>query len=297
MSKTLFFYVARLYVVIVLGILGALTVVYAVVDFGDRLSVFIDHPAREVMGLYGFKSLVYIYQLAPAAILLAAGMTVSVFRRRSEWVAMQAVGASRAVIVLPIAVSALLFAGALTVFDELVVTNSGTRIDQIMANSFNRWGNYGAYYFPKQWFRVGPNVFQVRGQTDEDGTIHAVSVFTMSPSFHLDSRIDADEMRNVDGASWSLHNAVSRQFLPNGDSSRTVDAQRVVTFEGTTRDTFRVRIGKPEFMRVRDLIAQQEIRSKVGLPTQEYWLALHNRFAYPMTGFGAAMDSDSGRCG
>ena len=42
-------------------------------------------------------------------------------------------------------------------------------------------------------------------------------------------------------------------------------------------------------MRVRDILDQQQIRAKLGLPTQRFWLALHNRFAYPMTGVGAAM--------
>jgi len=289
MSRTLFIYIARLYLLLTLTILGALTLVYLVVDFGDRLGTYLDHPLSQVARLYGFKFLREVYQLAPAALLLAGGMTVSILRRRSEWIAMQAAGASRWVMVLPIAVSAGAFALGLMVYDERVVTHAGTRVDQMMANEFNRWGDYRFFYFPKQWFRVGQNMFQVRGQSDEPGTLKTVSIFTMSPTFHLDARIDADEMVHVEGSTWRLSTVVSRQFSQTGDSTHQVDAQRLVSFEGTDSDTFRVRVGRPELMRVRDILDQQETRAKIGLPTQRFWLALHNRFAYPMTGLGAAM--------
>ena len=289
MSRTLFFYVARLYVLLTVTILGALTLVYLVVDFGDRLGTYMDHPLSQVARLYGYKALRELYQLAPAALLLAGGTTVSIFRRRSEWIAMQAAGASRWVMVLPIALSAVVFALGLMAYDEVVVTRAGTRVDQIMANDFNRWGDYRFFYFPKQWFRVGQNMFQVRGQSDEASTLKTVSIFTMSPTFHLDARVDADEMQHVEGSTWRLRTAVSRQFSQTGESTRQVDAERLVTFEGTDADTFRVRVGRPELMRVHDILDQQETRAKIGLPTQRFWLALHNRFAYPMTGVGAAM--------
>lgn len=289
MSKILFFYVARLYVLLTLAIWFALTVVFLVVDFGDKLNIFVNHPLTDVARLYGFKALVELNQLAPAALLLAGGTTVSIFRKRSEWVAMQAVGASRWALVMPIAACALVFASGLIVFDERVVTVAGTRVDQIMADTFKRWGSYRFYYFPKQWFRVGQNVFQVRGSTDAEGTMHQVSVFSMSPTFHLEARIDADEMTHVKGATWSLRHAVTRRFTDDFELAREEEAVLQQSFEGTDADTFRVRIGRPEQMRVSDLLEQQAIRVKVGLPTQRFWLALHNRFAYPITGWAASM--------
>ncbi len=290
MSRTLFFYVARLYVLLALSSLMALTVVFLVIDFGDRLRSFIDSPVVEVLRLYGFKALVALHQLAPAALLLAGGATVSIFRKRAEWLAMQAAGASRWVMVLPIAVPAMVFAGGLVVFDEYVVTHAGTRSDEISANVFNRWGDYRFFYFPKQWFRVGPNVFQIRGATDADGTLRDVSIFAMGPAFHLEERIDAATMKHLEGQSWELGNAVVRRFdASDGSSSRQESVRLTRALEGSTSDVFRVRAGRPELMRSRDILEQQEIRAKVGLPTQRFWLALHNRFAYPMTGVAAAM--------
>ncbi len=289
MSRTLFIYIARLYVLLSLGILAALTVVFLVVDFGDKLKIFTDRPALDVARLYGFKALVAFHQLAPAALLLAGGTTVSILRRRSEWIAMQAVGASRWVMVLPIGVSALLFAVGLIAFDEEVVTHAGTRVDRLMVDSFNRYGDFRFYYVPKQWFRVGQDVFQIRGETDEDGTLHDVSVFSMSPSFHLDSRIDIERMEHVEGSTWALHHAVTRRFLGDGESQLVVEPPMLRAFAGTSADTFRVRQGRPEQMRVRDILEQQQIRANVGLPTERFWLALHNRFAYPLTGMAASL--------
>ncbi len=289
MSRTLFVYVARLYVLLTLGILASLTVVYLVVDFGEKLKIFTDRPALDVARLYGLKALVTLHLMAPAALLLAGGTTVSIFRRRSEWIAMQAAGASRWVLVLPIAVSASLFAVGFIAFDERVVTYAGTRVDRLMVDSFNRYGDFRFYYQPKQWFRVGQDVFQVRGDTDEDGTLHDVSVFSMSASFHLDSRVDVETMTHVEGSTWALHHAVTRRFLPDGESERIVEPPLLRSFAGTSAETFRVRQGRPELMTVHDILEQQQIRAKVGLPTERFWLALHNRFAYPLTGMAASL--------
>ncbi len=289
MSPTLFKYVARLYVLLLVSGLLALTLVFLVVDFGDRLRTFIDRPVVDVARLYGFKALVAFHQLAPAAMLLAGGATVSIFRRRAEWVAMQAVGASRWVMVLPMAVCASVAAVGFMAFDEWVVTHAGERIDRIMVDTFNRWGDYRFYYMPKQWFRVGQNVFQVRGDTDATGALHDVSVFTLSPKFALEARIDADTMTHDHGDVWRLGNATTRRFFDDGRSTRVNEPDVMIAFAGTSADAFRVRAGRPELMRVRDMIAQREIRAKVGLPTERFWLALHNRFAYPMTGVAATM--------
>jgi lipopolysaccharide export system permease protein len=289
MSRTLFGYIARLYLGLTCGIWGALTVVVLVVDFGDHLNLFVDKSTADIAQLYWLKALLELHRLAPAAVLLAGGMTVSMLRKRSEWVAMQSVGASRWVMVLPIGACALGLAIGLVVFEEKVVTYAGPRVDQQMAHTFNRWGSYRFFYLPKQWFRVGQNVFQVRGETDDEGTLHDVSVFSMSPKFHLVSRVDADSMKFIEGSTWRLGNAVTRRFLEGGQSERQVDVEAVLAFEGTFAGTFRVRTGKPEFMEVHDILEQQDIRTKVGLPTQRFWLALHNRFSYPMTGVAASM--------
>jgi len=288
-SGTLFRLIAKLY----LGLFGlalvGVTLVYLVADFGDRLNVFLNHPVAHVAELYWYKSLMTLHQLSPAAMLLAAGATVSVLRKRAEWTAMQALGASRWTVVTPVLVSASVVALSLMLFDELVVTKAGERVDGLMVNRFGRWGDYGFFYFPKQWFRVGDAIVHVRGVTEDSGRLREVTVYKLRSNFTLDSRIDADALESRGGSTWALFDAVERKFEGDGSSTLVRAAELSITLIGSDPRTFSIRQGRPEQMPLADLRAQQVIRAKVGLPVERFWLAMHNRFAYPLLGVAAAL--------
>jgi lipopolysaccharide export system permease protein len=288
-SFTLFKFVAKLYLSLFVVALFGVVLVYLVADFGDRLSVFLDHSVIHVADLYWHKSLVTLHQLSPAALLLAAGATISVLRKRAEWTAMQALGASRWTVVAPVLLSAALVAVGLMVFDEWVVTRSGERVDGLMANRFGRWGDYGFFYFPKQWFRVGSDIVHVRGDTESQGRLRDVTVYRLGKGFQLSSRIDADALEPRGGESWALLDAVERRFAEDGTSTLQRSPEMVLTLGGSDPQTFRIRQGRPEQMPLADLRSQQIIRAKVGLPVERFRLAMHNRFAYPLTGVAAAL--------
>ena len=289
MSRTLLRYVARLYLTLFVGVLAAVLVIYVVVDFGDRLKAFLDKPAADVALLYWLKVVVAVHRLSPAAMLLAAGAAASIVRKRGEWTAMQALGLSRWVLVGPVVGCTLALAVGLTAYDEYVVTRAGTRMDQVLLERFQTWGEYRFFYSPKQWFRVGDHVFHLRGATDDDGTLHDVAIFDLDKSFGLTRRLDAATLSPLGGARWRLTQVVERRFSPNGSSARVEDPALEVELAGTDPKSFDIRQGKPELMQVGVILSQQEIRARVGLPTQRFWLALHNRFAYPVTGVAAAL--------
>jgi lipopolysaccharide export system permease protein len=74
------------------------------------------------------------------------------------------------------------------------------------------------------------------------------------------------------------------------EASSTLTALESAEYDlGVTRDAFRIRKGRPEQMRVSELAEQVEARREVGLPTSQFALALHNRFAYPLAGVPAAL--------
>jgi lipopolysaccharide export system permease protein len=288
-SPTLFRFVARLYLSLFVVALPGVVLVFLVADFGDRLSVFLNHRVLDVAELYWHKSLMTLHQLSPAAMLLAAGATVSVLRKRAEWTAMQALGASRWTVVAPVLVCASIMAVGLMAFDELVVTRSGERVDGLMANRFGRWGDYGFFYFPKQWFRVGSDIVHVRGESEAEGRLRDVTVYRLREGFQLAARIDADAIEPRGGERWALFEAVERRFEADGTSTLQRFPETELTLGGSDPQTFRIRQGRPEQMPLADLRAQQVIRAKVGLPVERFLLAMHNRFAYPLTGVAAAL--------
>jgi lipopolysaccharide export system permease protein len=285
---TLFFYVLRAYVKSVVGILAAVLTVFLVVDFVDRARAYTGEGwVWDVLRLYGNKALVATQQLGPAALLLAAGATVSTLRKRGEVTALRALTFGPAALYVPIGFCAVAACLGLIAFDETLVVRASRRVDEISTQRFNRWGDWRLYYTPKQWFRRGEHVFFLRAGSAEDG-FRDVAILTITPSFQLSRRVDAEAMYPLAGTRWKLTGVVERSFLPDGRTQvQTLDE---VEYElGVPASSFRIRPGRPEQMRSSELREQIVARAEVGLASRQYELTLHNRFAYPMAGFPAAL--------
>jgi lipopolysaccharide export system permease protein len=288
MSWTLIRSVAREYVVLLLGILSALVLVFLVGDFVDRAKAYTGPDwISAVAELYLNKALVSLHQLAPAALLLAAGATISSLRKRGELTALQSLGFSPRVLLLPIGGLALLACLSLVIFEEKVVVNASRRVEEITVHRFNRWGDWRFYYVPKQWFRRGEHVFHLRGGDVEQGFENA-TILTMDHDFRLRRRIDARHMRSAGGSRWTMQDVMERTFHVHG----TVTLRQPVEAEydlGAAADAFRIQMGRPEQMPLAEIRRQIEARGEVGLETRNFELAVHNRVAYPLAGLPAAL--------
>ncbi len=288
MSPTFARYVLRGYLGAFAGILAAVLAIFLVGDFVDRAKAYTGpNWIADVAVLYGFKALVATQQLAPAALLLAAGIAVSTLRKRGELTAVRALSFGPSALYLPIGAAALTICLSLVAFDEWVVVGAGRRVDEITTQRFNRWGDWRFFFKPKQWFRKGDRIFHLRGGSLDDGYAD-VTVLQLTEDFTLRERLDARRFTPIEGTRWRLEGVARRTFLPNGGTSLE-DAGVLELDLGIAPSTFRIQQGRPEQMKLRDLSVQIEARRDVGLPTTQYLLAMHNRFAYPLAGLPAAL--------
>lgn len=288
MSPTLFRYVVRTYLGFAVGILLAVVTVFMVVDFVDRSRTYTGEGwVTAVLLLYANKALVSVQQLGPAALLLAAGMSVSSLRKRGEVTAMRALSFGPKALYLPVAVCVGVSCAGLIAFDEWVVGPAMLRVEEITTQRFNRWGDWGTYHTPKQWFRRGDHIFYLRGGSAQEG-FEDVAILTVTPEFRLARRVDARSMRPAEGTRWKLEGVVERTFTPEG-RSQVREREEAEYDLGASAATFRIRPGRPEQMRVPVLREQIVARREVGLATRQFSLVLHNRFAYPLAGFPAAL--------
>ena len=288
MRGTLLRYVLRTYLQFFLGILAAVLAIFLVADFVDRGRNYTGEGWVSAAALlYFYKGLVAAHQLGPAAMLLAAGATVSSLRKRGEVTAIRALTFGPAALYVPIGLCAAVLGLSLIAFDEGVVARAGRRVDEINTQRFNRWGDWRIYYTPKQWFRRGDRVFYLRG-SDADGGYTDATVLTLTGDFRLSRRLDAKRMRPLEGTRWELTGVVERTFTPEGATQlRSVEREEVDL--GTQGRAFRIRPGRPEQMRLKQLREQLVARKEVGLPTALFGLAMHNRFAYGFAGLPAAL--------
>ncbi len=208
MKATLFGYVLRTYLRFALGILMGLVVIFVVVDFVDRAKSYTGPGWVEAAAkLYGYKALVSVQQLGPAALLLAAGMAVSALRKQGEVTAIRALTFGPSALYVPILVCSLTACLGLVAFDELVAARAGRRVDEIITQRFNRGGDWRFFYTPKQWFRRGDRIFFLRSGSAQEG-FRDVSIFTVSKEFELRQRRCA-RWRARAGNCWTWWSAAS----------------------------------------------------------------------------------------
>lgn len=288
MIGTLRKYVLRSYAVFVAGIVGIVLAIFLVTDFVDRAKAYTGpNVVWDVSVLYGYKALVFTHQLGSAVLLLAAGACVSALRKRGEVTAIGALAFGPSSLYVPIGALALVLSCGLIAFDEYVVTDAAAQVEQITVHRFHRWGDYRFYFKPKEWYRRGDRLFYLRGGNADSGFAD-VTVLQVSEDFALTRRMDAQKMTHVTGSTWRLDGVVERTFTKEG-------ATKLSVFESAERDLgagpegFRVRMGRPEQMRLKELSEQIRTRAEVGLPSQQFLLGFHNRFAYPMAGVPAAL--------
>ena len=145
-----------------MGILAGLLTVFLVVDFVDRARAYTGEGwVWDVVELYGCKALVATQQLGPAALLLAAGTSVSALRKRGEVTAILALGFGPAALLPPGGGGGAAWRWHRG-FDEFVVGHASRRVDEITTQRFNRWGDWRLFYTPKQWFRQSDRIFYLR---------------------------------------------------------------------------------------------------------------------------------------
>ena len=287
MGKTLFGYIARQYMQLLVLIWLGLVLVFLVVDFGDQLKMYLARPVEDVLLMYWNKFLLCISQMCPVAMLLAGGSSITVLAHRSEVKAMLALGASPWVFYAPVGLCALCVALGLCIFDEKVATHAGRMADELQVHRFKRYGNLGVYFIPKQWFHIQDTMFYMDSQ--ERGVFKNVSIFRLSPSFQMLERIDAESMRHEEGELWQLTEVRFRRFLEDGQIQTHAEAQTQLRFPKSSADSFRIFSGRPEWMTLKTLWTQRQLRAQVGLSTPALSLTLHSRFSTPLMGVLGAL--------
>jgi lipopolysaccharide export system permease protein len=286
--RTMFRYVTWAYLQAFAGIFLAVLIIFLMTDFVDRARSYTGpNWVFDVAELYAWKAVLVAQQLGPAALLLAAGAVVSVLRKRGELTAINALAFGPRSLYFPIGLCALVAALGLVVFDEVAVVRAGPRVDEITTGRFNRWGDWRFYYQPKQWYRRGDRIFYLKGGDAASG-FEDVTILKLSDQFVLEQRVDAARMVHLHGTLWRLEGVADRTFVGEDRAELSVAQERDYDL-GAPKDAFRIRKGRPEQMHLSTLVEQIDARAEVGLSTARFSLAMHNRFAYPLAGFPAAM--------
>jgi lipopolysaccharide export system permease protein len=278
--------------------LGGIVVIYLVIDFADRAHTYTGRAwGRAAAELYANKAAVVAYQLAPAALIIAAALVVTLLSRRGELTALFALGVRPLRLALPIAAFAAVLGVGLFWLGEQVVVRADARAEEIQVKRFNRWGDWATYNAGSSWLRGKEGRIFHLGR-ERNGGWEPATVLEIAPPFRLSRRIDARRIEPVGcGAGapacrWRLLDAVETRYDLHGGPGGTIAERRLGVLEERFPESpadLELRSGRPRQLPWRQLREQVRRREKAGQRAREYEVGLAERVAIPLQVIPAAL--------
>jgi lipopolysaccharide export system permease protein len=272
--------------------LGGVVVIYLVIDFADRAHGLAGPGwARAAAELYANKAAVIAYQLAPAALIIAAALLVTQLSRRGELIGLFALGVRPLRLALPLAGFSALLGAALFLAGEKVVVRADARAEEINTSHFGRWGDWGNYHHTSSWvrgkegriFHLGP---------ERDGGWEPVRVLEIAPPFRIARMLWADRIEPSGDGRWRLIHATERRYGPEGEPGGAIEERHAAlmleSFPETASDLM-LRSGRPRQLPWGQLREQLRRRHLAGQRFREYEVTLAERAAQPVQVVPAAL--------
>ena len=222
-------YIAAAWLRLLALCLGSFVSVYLVLDMMDKIPRFVRSgaAARDMVIFFVCKLPEMVGQTASFSILMATLLTLGLFSRNSEIIAMRSCGISLLRISLPMLALGLAASLLLLVNAELVVPHSYARMEYIERVVIKKQGENAVFKRNNIWFRSGAMIVQARLFEPGEKTLKSVIIWTIDPSMNPLARIDAESAEFSNGR-WTLKKVVTKDFIPGaGFTMRTAPSMEI----------------------------------------------------------------------
>jgi len=203
------------------------TVLYMIIDLFDRMNFYIRHGADAGwLALYMLNKIpLIVYQITPAAMLLAVILTLGIMTRHNETIALRTAGITVMRIAYPFVVISVLVGVGIFFFNEYIVSPTYSR-HEYMDRSLSQ-GKLPKKWFVagKFWFKGPGGIYEISAFQPVTEELYEITFFEIARPFRLARRVDAS-MATWQGEQWVFHDVVERTFLP-GDEVKTTHADRM----------------------------------------------------------------------
>lgn len=269
--------------------LGAAASLYVIIDMFDRVGEVLPFsPAwTSLVSYFLFKLPKIVFDIFPAASLLAALVSVSLLSRNREIVAMRACGMSDRRIARPIVAAAFLLSLGALAWSEMVVPVAASRSRWLWDVELKQKVYRGVFDAASLWFQGERGFVHIRLYDAGDRVISGLTLYESNDSFELQRIFEVESM------TWQEDRWISSaglvKDLAGRDEVRVRPLARGEFEMAEDPENLAARKRKPEefsFRQLRALIAQLEAR---GLGADEYLVDLHHKLAWPFSGLVVAL--------
>lgn len=208
-SRTISFYMAKMFVIRSFAVLAALVLVLQALDLLGESGDILAYPGNgnaELWTYVGLRAPQIVARFLPFSVLLGTLITLATLNQNSEVISMKGAGLSAHQVLAPLILASLGIAAASFAFNDRIVTRATATLD--------RWEKVGFGPLPKDmaiqtnvWVRDGNNLVnaaEVRGR-GANTVLSGVTVYNRAHDALLDV-VKAPTVKYV-GTGWMLANA------------------------------------------------------------------------------------------
>ena len=262
---------------------------FLVIDVFDRLGQILPFGPSwtQVVVYFLFKLPKIIFDIYPAASLLAALISVGILSRNREILALRACGLSTWRLAVPIVAVAALTSVFALFWNETLVPVAATRSRWLWDVELKQKVYRGVFDAASLWFQSKDGFVHIAQYDAGQRIIRGLTLYESDPSFTLHRIIEVDRMHWSDGA-WLADRGVVKDLLAPGG----VEVRPLAVGEFRLRedpDNLTARKRRPEEFSFRQLRDQIALLQSKGLSADEFLVDLYHKLAWPFSGLVVAM--------
>ena len=261
--------------------LGAFSTIYLVVEFFERINVFLFNKAPlPMMAVYFVNQIPFIlFQVTPASVLLSSIITLGLMSRHNEVMAMKAGGISLWRITFPILGVVVMIYLALLGVNEFIVpaTNQNARIIEDLI--IHKKKPVAAFKQSQIWIHSHQTIYNIRLFRPKQDILEGITFYRFDDYFRLIERVDARSARWKEGR-WLFSEASVTHFPLDGFPIRKIYPEIILSLPETPSD-FRIAEKNPDEMNFREIRDYVRKIERDGYDASKYRCAMHARISFP----------------
>lgn len=266
----------------ILGLcLGSFVSVYLVLDMMDKIPRFLRAAGSvsHIISFFVYKIPEMVGQTASFSILMATLLTLGLFSRNSEIIAMKSCGISLVRISMPMLLLGLTASILLLINSEMIVPASYLKMDYIERVLIKKQGVNAVFKKNNIWFRSGSMIVQAQLFEPAEKSLKGVIIWTLDESMSPKSRIDAATAVSQQGK-WLLKDATIKDF----GSGHGFEMKKVAVMEMALTlkiDDLKVLDNNADNLSYGKLKEYAENLQKGGYQAHRYLTMMHNKLSAP----------------
>jgi lipopolysaccharide export system permease protein len=219
------------------------------------------------------------YWLAPMAILLGIFLTLALFSRNNEIIAMKASGISVYKIITPL----LILSGCVMLISfgnqELILPYASQKAEYIQNIKIKQKEGRRLLQQNRFWYRSEDAICNIDLFEHKTNTLQGITLYYFDSTFTLTKRVDARLGKWIDNE-WHFYDVVIRTFSPDSVMAIEMAQEKIIPLKETP-DDFKVARREPAEMSYAELKDYINKIEKAGYEVPEYIPYLYAKISFP----------------